>query len=163
QSFLWAKAPSTIHLDYAARTSGGLVVDGVAVDPSTFVTSAGGSGLYYGAAKTPASVGAGLELTYADGTVTPGASVQPTVIDAVLAAINAVTPATQTTGLAPASTPDLNDLPATGAGPGDDGTSGDDGTFGANGDEEDENQTDAQTGLKKKSKKRTTKKLSTCS
>ncbi|MBE0622079.1 MAG: hypothetical protein IH605_15915, partial [Burkholderiales bacterium] len=156
QSFLWAKAPSTIHLDYAARTSGGLVVDGVAVDPSTYVTKAGGSGLYYGAAKNPASIGAGLELTYADGTVAPGggsgSGAEPTVIDAVLAAINAITPATQTTGLAPASTPDLNDLPATGAGPGADETGGDEGTFGANGDEEDENQTDAQTGLKKKSK-----------
>ena len=50
RAFIWAQAPSTIHLAFPARDSGGMVVDGVAVDPLKFVSTSGGSGLFYGAA-----------------------------------------------------------------------------------------------------------------
>ncbi len=62
-SYLWAKAPSTIYLDYTARTSGGLVVDGAAMDVNTFKTSANSSGLFYGQSMTPAALDAGLGVT----------------------------------------------------------------------------------------------------
>ena len=90
-SFLWAQAPSTIHLNYSAEASGGLVVDGVAVNPLTFVSTSGGSGLFYSAKKLPATPGAGLDVVY--GIATPGApnTVAPTLFDAVIAAVTAST------------------------------------------------------------------------
>ncbi len=173
RSFLWAQAPSTIHLDFPARASGGLVVDGVAVDPLKFATTAGGSGLFYGATEAPATFGAGLELAYVDGTALPDTAVEPTVVDAVVAAISAVTtPASATTGPTPSPTLDLNALPPTaaGGGPGAEGTVGTEGTFGAaNGSEKgeekdkDKNKKDEETGLKKQADKPAAKKLATCS
>ncbi len=59
-SYLWAKAPSTIHLAYAGRTSGGMVVDGVAVSALDLISIAGGSGLFFDAGMAPAVPGSGL-------------------------------------------------------------------------------------------------------
>jgi len=158
-SFLWAQAPSTIHLNYAAKAFGGMVVDGIAVDPLTFVSSSGGSGLFYGAAKAPASPGAGLDVVYG---LAPGTTdiVAPTLVDAVMAAINSSTTSV---------TPPAGTLPpgeyGNGLGAqgdlGDQTVGGTEGQFG--GDEEEENKTDKATGLKKKPNKSITKKLSTCS
>src|ERR1019366_251798 len=101
RSFLWAQAPSTVHLDFPARASDGMVVDGVAVDPVQFASAAGASGLFYGAAMAPASLGAGLEVVYGYGNAVPrSSSPAPTVIDAVIAAISASTTSTTSpTGL----------------------------------------------------------------
>ena len=172
-SFLWAQAPSTVHVDFPARASGGLVVDGVAVDPLKFVTTAGGSGLFFGATQAPATIGAGLELAYTGGTALPDTAVEPTVVDAVVAAISAVTtPATQTNEPQPSPTIDVNALPSTAAGgtPGAEGTGGTEGTFGGSGDakkdeeeDKDKNKKDEETGLKKQADKPAAKKLATCS
>jgi hypothetical protein len=158
-SFLWAQAPSTIHLNYAAQAFGGMVVDGVAVDPSTYVTKAGGSGLFYGAAKAPASPGAGLDVVYG---VAPGTTdiVAPTLVDAVMAAINSsTTSVTPPAGTLPPGA--YGDGLAAQGDLGDQTVGGTEGQFG--GEEEEENKTDKATGLKKKSNKSITKKLSTCS
>jgi len=157
-SFLWAQAPSTIHLNYAAQAFGGMVVDGIAVDPLTFVSSPGGSGLFYGAAKTPATAGAGLDVVY--GVASGATTVPPTLFDAVMAAINSSTTSV---------TPPAGTLPPGEYGNGlgaqgdlsDQTVGGTEGQFG--GDEEEENKTDKATGLKKKPNKSITKKLSTCS
>jgi len=87
RSYLWAKAPATIHLDYPARAAGGMVVNGVAEDPLTFEAAAGASGLFYGAGMTPAPFGTGLDVTYGMGST----SAAPTVLDAVQAAIRVST------------------------------------------------------------------------
>jgi trimeric autotransporter adhesin len=163
-SFLWAQAPSTIHLSYAAEAFGRMVVDGAVVDPFTFVASPDGSGLFYGAAKTPATPGAGLDLVYGIG---PGASttVAPTLVSAVIAAISSSTSsATASAGTLPPIVYG-NGLGAEGGLGGQGQTiGGTEGSFGG-GEEEDENKnkTDQATGLKKKSNKSITKKLSTCS
>ena len=163
-SFLWAQAPSTIHLNYPAEASGGLVVDGVGVDPIKFVSTPGGSGLFYSASKVPATPGAGLDVVY--GVATPGApnTVAPTLFDAVIAAVTAST----TKATSPVLLGTLGGgLGLTGSG----GTLGSDQTVGGTegsfggGDKEDEdkNKKDEATGLKKEADKPTIKKLSTCS
>jgi hypothetical protein len=162
RAFIWAQAPSTIHLAFPARDSGGMVVDGVAVDPLKFVPTSGGSGLFYGAAMLPATPGAGLELAY--GIATPGApnTVAPTLFDAVIAAITAST--TKVTGpVLPGTFGGGLGLGGSNGTLGSDQTiGGDEGHFGGK-DEEDENKTDESTGLKKDADKPTIKKLSTCS
>lgn len=60
-SRVWAKSPSTIYLDFYARSTGGVVIDGM---PGT-TTTAGGSGFYVGATPLPASLGSGLKIAYA--------------------------------------------------------------------------------------------------
>lgn len=59
-SRVWAKSPSTIHLDFFARSTGGVVIDGM---PGS-TTTAGGSGFYVGATPVPASPGSGLQVAY---------------------------------------------------------------------------------------------------
>jgi hypothetical protein len=172
RSFLWAQAPSTIHLDFPARTADGMVVDGVVVDPLKFATAAGGSGLFYGAAMAPATLGTGLEVAYAYGTGIPGTTtvVAPTVADAVMAAISAsITPVTRPTGPLPPGTFGVNPPPPSGFGGtlGSGEIGGTEGTFGGStdakkDDKDDKNKTDAETGLKKQADKPTTKKLATC-
>jgi len=61
-SYLWAEAPSTIHLEYTARTSGGFVVDGVPADVVSYSSVADGSGLFHGPTKAPAALDAGLDV-----------------------------------------------------------------------------------------------------
>jgi len=170
RSFLWAQAPSTIHLDFPARAAGGMVVDGVAVDPLTYAAAAGGSGLFFGAIMAPATPGTGLELTYANGTAVPGTTtVAPTVVDAVVAAISASTTAvTRPTGPLSSATFDVNRPPSTASGGtlGSGEIGGTEGTFGGSTDakkDDDKNKTDAETGLKKQADKPTTKRLATCS
>lgn len=139
-----------------------MVVDGVAVDPLKFVSTSGGSGLFYGPTMLPASPGAGLELAY--GIATPGApnTVAPTLFDAVIAAITAST--TKVTGpVLPSTFGGGLGLGGSNGTLGSDQTiGGDEGHFGGK-DEEDENKTDEATGLKKEADKPTIKKLSTCS
>jgi hypothetical protein len=60
-SRVWAKSPSTIYLDFYARSTGGVVIDGM---PGS-TTSAGGSGFYVGATPVPASEASGLKIAYA--------------------------------------------------------------------------------------------------
>ena len=165
-SFLWAQAPSTIHLNYSAEASGGLVVDGVAVSPLTFVSTSGGSGLFYSAKKLPAIPGAGLDVVY--GVATPGApnTVAPTLFDAVIAAVTASTTKV-TNPVLPGTFGGGLGLGGSGGTLGSDqGAGGTEGTFGGS-DKEDEdknkNKTDEGTGLKKDADKPTIKKLSTCS
>ncbi|MCJ7837760.1 MAG: hypothetical protein MUP61_00915, partial [Burkholderiales bacterium] len=161
-SFLWAQAPSTIFLTYSARESGGLVVDGVATDAFTYVSTAGGSGLFYGPEKHPAVPGDGLQLTFAGGLPpVDGTPVDPTVLSAVIAAVNATATSTvERAGTLPGTfDTDFGTLGSLGGS--DDSIGGTEGSFG--GDEEDENKTDEGTGLKKKADKPTKKKLSTCS
>jgi hypothetical protein len=141
------------------------VINGAEVDPFTFVSSAGGSGLFYGPAMAPATYGAGLDLVYAGGTIPGGIQVAPTLTDALLASVTA------TTTFSPTNTP--GQLPGTfdaGGAAGSGGKFGSDQTIGGTegnfaGDEEkkDENKTDEATGLKKKEDKAIAKKLSTCS
>ncbi|MCX8086055.1 MAG: filamentous hemagglutinin N-terminal domain-containing protein [Rhodocyclaceae bacterium] len=57
--YIWAKAPSTIYLDFPNLSGGGVYINGV---PS--LTPINGSGLFFGPNKTPASPGFGLVLTY---------------------------------------------------------------------------------------------------
>ncbi|MFH1044641.1 MAG: hypothetical protein V1796_06275, partial [Pseudomonadota bacterium] len=160
RSYLWANAPSTIHLDFRARAAGGMVVDGMAVDPLTFVAESGASGLFNGADMSPASLGSGLEVIY--GTPT---TIAPTIFDAVMAAINSST--TQPTNPLPFGTFDGGQGSGTGLGgtQGAGGIGGAEGTFGGSDgtEEEDQNKTDEATGLKKEADKPTAKKLSTCS
>lgn len=59
-SRVWAKSPSTIYLDFYARGTGGVVIDGT---PGS-TTTAGGSGFYVGATPVPASQGSGLQIAY---------------------------------------------------------------------------------------------------
>lgn len=54
-------SPDTVHLHFAGRSNGGVVLDGV----ESLVTTAGGSGFYTGGfGGTPLLKGAGLEVTY---------------------------------------------------------------------------------------------------
>ena len=165
RAFIWAQAPSTIHLAFPARDSGGsMVVDGVAVDPLKFVSTSGGSGLFYGPTMLPATPGTGLELAY--GIATPGAlnTVAPTLFDAVIAAVTASTTKV-TSPVLPGTLGDGLGLTGSGGTLGSDQTvGGTEGSFGG-GDKEDEdkNKKDDATGLKKEADKPTIKKLSTCS
>jgi len=162
RAFIWAQAPATIHLDFPARIADGMMVDGVAADPLTFAAAAGASGLFYGATMAPATLGTGLEVTYAYGTGIPGGTtVAPTLFDAVMAAISASI--TQPTGPLPPGTFGPNLGPQTGSGGtlGSGEIGGTEGTFG--GDDNDSNKTDKETGLKKQADKPTIKKLATCS
>ncbi|MCM2288949.1 MAG: filamentous hemagglutinin N-terminal domain-containing protein [Sulfuritalea sp.] len=59
-SRVWAKSPSTTYLDFYARSTGGVVIDGI---PGS-TTTAGGSGFYVGATPVPASPGSGLQIAY---------------------------------------------------------------------------------------------------
>ena len=171
-SFLWAKAPSTVHIDFPARASGGMVIDGVAVDPLTFATESGDCGMFYGAAMTPATIGAGFHLTYSGTEPGTTSAVTPTVLDAVIAAIStSTTTVTQTTELPPVGTFDANGLQGTGAGNGTFGSDqigGTEGSFGGSDkaekdDKDDKNKKDEGTGLKKQADKPTAKKLGSCS
>ncbi|NJD34460.1 MAG: hypothetical protein FIA96_06440 [Betaproteobacteria bacterium] len=56
-----ANSPSTIYLDFLARSSGGVLIDGVATTTSV----PGGSGFFVVNTATPAIEGAGLNLVYA--------------------------------------------------------------------------------------------------
>jgi hypothetical protein len=134
QSFIWAQAPSTIHMSFPARASGGMVVDGLAVDPLTFAAAPGASGLFYGTAETPATLSSGLDLTYG---VSATATAPPGVLDAVFAALgasssNATGAGSPPAGTTPLGTIDVNALPPTGSIglPGGDQTGGTPGTFG---------------------------------
>lgn len=60
-SRVWAKSPSTIYLDFYARSTGGVMIDGM----PGLTTTEGGSGFYVGAAPVPASEGSGLKVAYA--------------------------------------------------------------------------------------------------
>ncbi|MDP2810710.1 MAG: filamentous hemagglutinin N-terminal domain-containing protein, partial [Rhodocyclaceae bacterium] len=60
-SYLWANAPSTIHLDFTARSSGGIFVNGAET-----TTNDGSTGFFVGYPPTPAIPGAGLDITYAN-------------------------------------------------------------------------------------------------
>jgi hypothetical protein len=176
RSFLWAQAPSTIHLDFPARISAGMVVDGVTVDPLTYAAAAGGSGLFFGATTAPATPGTGLELTYANGTAISGTTttVAPTIADAVTAAISASTTAVTRPSDQPGSGTFGVTLPPSTGSAGTLGSNqtvgGTEGTFGgSNGtdkdkeEDKDKNKKDEATGLKKEADKPTVKKLSTCS
>ena len=85
-SYLWAKAPSTIHLTYALRTSGGIVVDGVAANAADFSTKTGASGLFFGPLMSPAAPGSGL--------IVLGVSKAPLVTAEAIAAITNTTNST---------------------------------------------------------------------
>jgi hypothetical protein len=172
QSFLWAQAPSTVHLEFPSRFADGLVVDGAPVNPLKFTAAAGSSGFYYGPAMAPASLGTGLEVVYAYGKgLFDGATALPTIVDAVVAAITPTNPppSTPRTGDSNTSTGtfDPNSLPATGAGGQSDQTGGTEGTFGGPSggakDDKDKNKTDTATGIKKQEDKAIVKKLATCS
>ena len=169
RSFLWAKAPGTIHLDYPARTAGGLVVDGVATDPRTFVPVAGGSGLFYSAAMMPATPGAGLDMSYSGVTITAATKVTPGAVEPMVATISAsspvVTRSADTTGQLP---PDATDaqLHASGSPGGifasEQTIGGSAGNFAGSEEEDDRDQTDQKTGLKKKADKPAVKKMGAC-
>ncbi|MCX7142490.1 MAG: filamentous hemagglutinin N-terminal domain-containing protein [Proteobacteria bacterium] len=107
-SYLWAKAPSTIHLTYSPRTSGGIVVDGVAANALDFTSEIGGSGLFYGPSMTPASPGSGLIVLGISnaGLLTPEAILA---INSNNAAI--LSTITSTTTTTPTSTTGINFLP----------------------------------------------------
>lgn len=59
-SYILANAPRTIHLDFTARASGGVFIDGV----ETTTSLPGGSGLFVVNTSTPAAPGAGLDLKH---------------------------------------------------------------------------------------------------
>jgi len=63
-SFMHANAPDTIHIDFAARNSGGIFINGV----ETITNASDGTGFFIGVGypPTPAVPGAGLEITYAN-------------------------------------------------------------------------------------------------
>ena len=63
-SYIHALNPNTINIDFAARSSGGIVIDGV---PTT--TTSGSSGFFVGSSMIPATAGAGLNITYANALV----------------------------------------------------------------------------------------------
>jgi hypothetical protein len=62
-SYIWAMSPNTIYLDFPLVASGGVVIDGA----ETIKTLVGGSGLFVGPGMTPATLDAGLMLTYGGG------------------------------------------------------------------------------------------------
>jgi hypothetical protein len=80
-SYILAGIPWTISLAFTGRSSGGVVIDGVATTTSV----AGGSGLFVVNTSTPAVAGAGLDLAYAAVsttvdicTINPASCAQPT-------------------------------------------------------------------------------------
>ncbi|MCF8200096.1 MAG: filamentous hemagglutinin N-terminal domain-containing protein [Sulfuritalea sp.] len=73
-SWIWAKSPSTIHMNFLSRSSGGIVIDGV----ETTTSVAGGSGFFVGASKAPATPGSGLQLAYATTIATDLCAINPT-------------------------------------------------------------------------------------
>jgi hypothetical protein len=95
-SFIESGLPSTVHISFANRSSGGIFIDGAA----TTTTTRGYSGFY--ARGVPASQGAGLDLAYA-------AVASPTVTQANNAVLSAITSSTSNTpsntSSSPASTP----------------------------------------------------------
>jgi hypothetical protein len=170
RSFLWAQSPATIHLAFPARSTGGMIVDGAAADPLKFAAAAGGSGLFYGATMSTASLGAGLDLTYGIAGSDATTVIAPTVFDAVIAAINTATTSTTrpVDPLLPGSFDAGQGLRSGfGGTSGSDGIGGEAGSFGgakeAKKDGEDKNKTDKETGLKKQEDKAIVKKLATCS
>jgi hypothetical protein len=60
-SKIHAGSPNTVNLYFAGRSSGGIVLDGLASN----LTTAGKSGFYVGATAVPATLGNGLLITYA--------------------------------------------------------------------------------------------------
>ena len=78
-SRVWAKSPSTIYLDFYARSTGGVVIDGM---PGS-TTTAGGSGFYVGATPVPASEGSGLKVAYS----APAIAIDPCVTNPALCSI----------------------------------------------------------------------------
>jgi filamentous hemagglutinin family protein len=60
-SYMHANVPSTIHIDFAARTAGGIFINGVETTTNDALT-----GFFVGLGLTPAVPGAGLEITYAN-------------------------------------------------------------------------------------------------
>lgn len=61
-SYMHAGAPTTIHIDFITRTSGGIFIDGIST-----IANNGSTGFFVGSLMTPAVPGAGLDITYANG------------------------------------------------------------------------------------------------
>lgn len=83
----------TTHLNFLSRSSGGLVIDGVEVNPSTYVTTAGGSGFYINGGTTVATPGNGLSVVLA----ATDASTSTVTTNDVIKAIASTTSSTSTT------------------------------------------------------------------
>lgn len=75
-TYVWAKAPSTIYLNLTNLASGGVFINGM---PS--MISSGSNGLFFGPGFSPASPGNGLVLTY--GALAPS-SIINTVTDSII-------------------------------------------------------------------------------
>lgn len=71
--YVLANSPDTIALAFSARTSGGVMIDGV----ETIKSVADGSGFFVLDHQTPAAPGAGLEITYASNGVTDLCALSP--------------------------------------------------------------------------------------
>jgi filamentous hemagglutinin family protein len=155
RSFLWAQAPSTIHLDFPARADGGVVVDGAVVDLSKYKTLAGASGFFYSSEKI-AVLGSGLVVTYSGGALNGAPPLLDDLMDRIL---RPLTPISDVDQLSPQS--------SLGGTQGFD-TGGSDGAFGGSDDtdkddKDKKNAKDEGTGLKKHEDKAAAKKLGTCS
>lgn len=90
-SYLLAGLPSTITLDFTNRSTGGVVINGVATTASV----ANGSGLFVSSHSTPATAGAGLAMKY--GVVTTAPSVVTDVVTTVNNSTSSTTTSTTTT------------------------------------------------------------------
>ncbi len=139
-SYLWAKAPSTIHLSYTSRTSGGLVVDGAPIEVADLKTASGGSGFFFSSAMTPAVSGGGLMVTGVPSTPAAAKEVvavvsdttNTTVISTIIATTTTTTTAATTTAATPVPPPPVPLTSSTGMGmlKTDQTTGGGEGTFG---------------------------------
>ena len=87
-SYLLAGLPSTITLDFTNRSTGGVVINGVATTASV----ANGSGLFVSSHSNPATAGAGLAMKY--GVVTTAPSVVTDVITTVTSSTSSTTTST---------------------------------------------------------------------
>ncbi|MDP2826335.1 MAG: YDG domain-containing protein [Sulfuritalea sp.] len=89
--------PTSIYLDFPARSSGGVMIDGV----ETSRSAVGGSGLFVGTLATPATAGAGLHLTYVPVATVVTAMDSQVPVDLGKALEDVASDATPTTDVAP--------------------------------------------------------------